>query len=394
VGSVTSLYAYNGDGARLRQIIAGTITTYTQDLVAPLPVVLQAQSGTATTKYLYSLGTRPLAQKATAWEYLLPDALGSVRQIADVNGYLLRTQDYEPYGSVLNSSGSGQSAYGFAGEQIDTTGLIYLRARYMQPTLGIFLTRDPWSGDVMRPITYNGYIYGEQNPVLLTDPSGKCPICWIIIALLAAGCSSSSGDSCPALTGNLRGGPFDNLSRAEALIAVQQRLNIQLPPGFQFEYAFSGPIGETGRTHWFDDPEFGKVSIYEWAFKGYAVNPDFGGVSSAYDIEAIMVHEALHAWQVYSVKRLAETDSNFKRANTGNPYQPDYTKTEWLKKHLKVFEWQSYTYVEEHTPPLCPSDAQKSNNMDKKNQNLGPYPLIDGLPTTDRIPIKGGYPLP
>jgi hypothetical protein len=126
--------------------------------------------------------------------------------------------------------------------------------------------------------------------------------------------------------------------------------------------------------HWFDDPEFGKVSIYEWAFKGYAVNPDFGGVSSAYDIEAIMVHEALHAWQVYSVKRLAETDSNFKRANTGNPYQPDYTKTEWLKKHLKVFEWQSYSYVEELTPPLCPSDSQKSNIMDKKIQNLGLTP--------------------
>jgi hypothetical protein len=61
VGGVTSLYAYSGDGARLRQIIAGVPTTYTQDLVAPLPLVLQARTGSATTQYLYALGTRPLA---------------------------------------------------------------------------------------------------------------------------------------------------------------------------------------------------------------------------------------------------------------------------------------------------------------------------------------------
>jgi YD repeat-containing protein len=101
---VAVTYAYNGDGARLRQIIAGVPTTYTQDLVAPLPVILQAQTGTATTQYLYGLGTHPLAQRTTAWDYLLPDALGSVRQIADVNGYLIRTQDNEPYGSVLSRS--------------------------------------------------------------------------------------------------------------------------------------------------------------------------------------------------------------------------------------------------------------------------------------------------
>ncbi len=69
-------------------------TTYTQDLAAPLPVVLQAKSGTATTQYLYSLGTRPLAQNGGAWEYLLPDALGSVRQIADANPTPLRYGDF------------------------------------------------------------------------------------------------------------------------------------------------------------------------------------------------------------------------------------------------------------------------------------------------------------
>jgi YD repeat-containing protein len=47
LSGVTSLYAYNGDGARLKQTLAGTVTTYTQNLVAPLPVVLQAKTGSA-----------------------------------------------------------------------------------------------------------------------------------------------------------------------------------------------------------------------------------------------------------------------------------------------------------------------------------------------------------
>ncbi len=126
-----------------------------------------------TTKYLYATATRPLAQNATAWEYLLPDALGSVRQIANANAYIIRTQDYEPYGSMLSSSGSGQSVYGFTGEERDQSGLIFLRARYLQPRLGIFLARDPWSGDTLRPQSLNGFAYVEGNPVNRVDQNGK-----------------------------------------------------------------------------------------------------------------------------------------------------------------------------------------------------------------------------
>jgi YD repeat-containing protein len=111
LSSTTSLFNYNGDGARLKQVVAGVVTTYTQDLAAPLPVVLQAKAGSATTQYIYALSTRPLAENAGSWEYLMPDALGSVRQIADASGNIIRTQDYKPYGSALNSNGSGQSTY-------------------------------------------------------------------------------------------------------------------------------------------------------------------------------------------------------------------------------------------------------------------------------------------
>ncbi len=45
-------------------------TTYTQDLAAPLPVVLQAKTGSNATHYLYSIGTRtrPIGQYTSAWK--------------------------------------------------------------------------------------------------------------------------------------------------------------------------------------------------------------------------------------------------------------------------------------------------------------------------------------
>jgi len=174
LGGVTTQFSYNGDGARLRQVVAGVPTTYTQDLAAPLPVVLQSKTGATTTKYVYSLGTRPLAQNATAWEYLLPDALGSVRQIADANGNVTLAKSYEPYGSVLNSSGSATSIFGYGGEQFDSyIKLVFLRARYYSPETARFLSKDVWQGDYTRPQSLDAWAYTEGNPVNRIDPSGN-----------------------------------------------------------------------------------------------------------------------------------------------------------------------------------------------------------------------------
>lgn len=93
-------------------------------------MVLQAKMGSATTQYLYSIGTRPLGQYTSAWEYLLPDALGSVRQSADANGNVTLAESYEPYGTVLTSTGTASSIFAYAGEQIDTySKLLFLRAK-------------------------------------------------------------------------------------------------------------------------------------------------------------------------------------------------------------------------------------------------------------------------
>ncbi len=78
--------AYNGDGARMRQTVNSVPTTYTQDLATPLPVVLQAKTGVTTMQYLFDMGTRPLAEYDTMWEYLLPDGLGSQGSASSIFG--------------------------------------------------------------------------------------------------------------------------------------------------------------------------------------------------------------------------------------------------------------------------------------------------------------------
>jgi RHS repeat-associated protein len=175
LSGATTLFNYNGDGVRLKQIVNGVVTTYTQDLVASLPVVLQAKTGSNATQYLYSMGTRPVAQYgSSAWQYLLTDALGSVRQIADASGNVLLTESYEPYGKLLSSSGSGSSIFGYSGEQIDSyIKLVFLRSRYYSPDTARFLSKDSWQGDYTRPQSLDAWAYTEGNPINRTDPSGQ-----------------------------------------------------------------------------------------------------------------------------------------------------------------------------------------------------------------------------
>ncbi len=90
-----------------------------------MPVALQSRTGANATRYVYALGTRPLAQNAVAWEYLLPDALGSVRQIVDGSGNVTLAESYEPYGCVLSSTGVASSIFGYSGEEIDTYTKLY-----------------------------------------------------------------------------------------------------------------------------------------------------------------------------------------------------------------------------------------------------------------------------
>jgi RHS repeat-associated protein len=145
-------------------------TKYTALMTTPL-----ASGKMVSHSYLY--GVNRIAQVSeTQTGYFLPDALGSVRQMADEEGEITLAQSYTPYGEVLASEGTAQTAYAFSGEIYDTsTNLLFLRARFYSPVTGRFQTRDTWEGEHTSPASYNAWLYVYANPINITDPSGMYP---------------------------------------------------------------------------------------------------------------------------------------------------------------------------------------------------------------------------
>jgi len=164
-------YAYNGLGDRLSQIVNGEATNYTLDTVMGLTQVLD--DGTNT--YLYGLD-RVGEQQPAGWAYHLPDALGSVRQLTDADAGVTLARSYEPFGSVMASSGLGETNYSFTGEWADGTGLVHLRARYYAPFQGGFISRDSWEQDYKQPLSINRWLYAFAQPISNVDPSGQYPV--------------------------------------------------------------------------------------------------------------------------------------------------------------------------------------------------------------------------
>jgi len=166
----TTSYAYRCNGKsigqfgcesdRVSQTVDGVTTNYVLDQAAPLTQVLS--DGTNT--YIY--GNDRIAQSNGATpEYFLTDGSGSVRQLANNTGEVTLTQNYSPYGEVLNSSGSASTLYAFTGEMEDPSGLLYLRARYYAPADGRFISKDTWAGDYNRPLSLNKWNYTEGDPI-------------------------------------------------------------------------------------------------------------------------------------------------------------------------------------------------------------------------------------
>ena len=88
---------------------------------------------------------------------------------------------YTPYGATRGSGTSAENDnlagtdHGWLNQVTDeaSTGLIYLNARYYDPTLARFLSPDPVI-KARDPRTLDPYRYAENNPITYTDANGMC----------------------------------------------------------------------------------------------------------------------------------------------------------------------------------------------------------------------------
>ena len=160
---------------RVSATSAGTTTPYVWDRVGELPLLIDDGD----MNYLHANGILAEIDQTNAASYHLADALGSVRGLTDSTGALSGTASYDAFGAVRSATGAS-SVFGFTGEQADPTGLTYLRARSMDPSLGRFLSMDTVQPNAPGTQGYNRYAYVANNPATWTDPSGhatKVDVC-------------------------------------------------------------------------------------------------------------------------------------------------------------------------------------------------------------------------
>ncbi len=164
----TIVYTYTADGLRVQQAVGGLTTSYTWDWATGVPELLSDGES------LYLIGYDTLGwQSGDDWTFVLPDALGSVRQETDDVGTVTAIREWLPYGEEI---GEMQNGLGFTGEWNDANvGLMYLRARWLNVSAGRFTQQDLWNGMYTRPQSLNKWAYVVGNPIKYTDPSGRVP---------------------------------------------------------------------------------------------------------------------------------------------------------------------------------------------------------------------------
>ena len=155
-GAVTIVY--DGDGNRVSKTVGGVATTYLVDDLNPtgFPQVVDELTGSAVTRQ-YTYGLQRISQNqeiSSTWtpSFYGYDGGGSVRQLTNASGAVTDSYEYDAYGNLLNSTGTTPNAYMYRGEAYDSDlGLYYLRARWMNPLTGRFLSRDPGKSRTAAP---------------------------------------------------------------------------------------------------------------------------------------------------------------------------------------------------------------------------------------------------
>lgn len=165
-GPLSVEYTYDGDGYRTSRTVNGTVTKYTWDTQAALPEMLVETIGTASTSYVYGGDLLAQSDPSGRTAYYHADGLGSVRAMSDGEGAISDRFSYDAFGRTRLREGLTRNPYQFTGQQVDAeTGLVYLRARYYDPALGRFLSRDP-------VLTEHPYAYVGNNPITRIDLTG------------------------------------------------------------------------------------------------------------------------------------------------------------------------------------------------------------------------------
>ena len=176
--SLIAQYEYDSQGRRVKSTVNSVVTNYHYDGNSIQVFYETDGSGSLKTLYTYSPGGQLLSMTKVdqGTYYFHYNVHGDVIQLTDQAGNSVAEYTYDAWGNILTKTGTMATAnpYRYAGYRYDEeTGLYYLIARYYDPSVGRFITRDKFHGFDEYPSSLNQYIYTANNPVMRIDASGN-----------------------------------------------------------------------------------------------------------------------------------------------------------------------------------------------------------------------------
>ncbi|MEO7022390.1 MAG: RHS repeat-associated core domain-containing protein [Ktedonobacteraceae bacterium] len=154
---------------------------FTTFVNAPFGVSSQNDPSSGTTYFTRESNGNLVSERTSAGTfYYLFDGLGSVVGLTDSNGNLVGNERYvyDPYGNIINTVNSPQmqsNPWRFGSGYTDGfTGLTKFGIRYDDTSTGRWTQHTPIGGSLAETIKANPYVYVGNNPVNITDPSGRC----------------------------------------------------------------------------------------------------------------------------------------------------------------------------------------------------------------------------
>ena len=162
----TYTYRYDALGSRVAKIVNSVETRYIGDLAET------DASGNITAYYIYGLGLISKITPTNQAYFYHFDGIGSTVAITDSSGAIVNKYSYDEYGKVLSQEEAISNPFKYVGQfgvMDEGNGLLYMRARFYDPEVGRFISKDPIGfagGDL------NLYSYVANNPVNWIDPEG------------------------------------------------------------------------------------------------------------------------------------------------------------------------------------------------------------------------------
>ena len=183
-GGKTTSYTYDADGIRKTKSVPinrhGLTCTYT--FVKQNGKVVRQSWRTESIDFFYDESGRPFAMTyqraddAPQTYYYVLNLQGDVVKLIDENGAEVASYEYDAWGNVLLQSGSmaGVNPLRYRGYYHDSeTGFYYLHSRYYDPTNHRFINADEIIDSDAGSLGLNIFLYGANNPINNSDPTGK-----------------------------------------------------------------------------------------------------------------------------------------------------------------------------------------------------------------------------